>query len=95
MASTIHQENVSCCEYSHVTSFTQILFQTTSAELQISYGLENNDSLKVHNQPYSSETDCEVLYSSVFCEDYSVLQGELDQRYLLLQQEKGWSKERH
>lgn len=56
MASSIHQENVSCCEYSHATSFIQILFQTASAKLKIWYGLENNDSLKVHEQPLNKST---------------------------------------
>lgn len=57
MASTIYQENGSCCEYSHATSFIQTLLQTTSAAaLQMSYGLENNDTLKLHKQPLNKST---------------------------------------
>lgn len=51
MASSIYQENGSCREYSHATSFIQTPLQTTSAAaLQMSYGLENNDTLKLHKQ---------------------------------------------
>lgn len=90
----VDQENVSYYEHSSTTSFIQIFFKTTSEELQILYGLENNESLKVPKQPLDfSESDYKVQYSYSSCEGYNVLQGELGQKYCCSDRRGGWLKD--